>query len=129
MLDFFIAAANHVDEIGRNALSWAAASGIEESVAQLLPLMANPEHCDILGRDPLMLALDYALPDNSAALLLVQLCDLSSTDAFGRSSKNKALAKNHARVDQAIDSFAQRRDLEASTPPSPCSPSARAKSL
>lgn len=111
-LSAFIAGASHVDAAGRNALTLAATRGLVEPIKRLSAL-GCPEPIDILGRNLLMVSLDYAESDNPAALYLAQCSDLSLLDAFGQSARDHAAARGHILVAGMIDSLLERSSLSA----------------
>lgn len=114
MISSFARAASLMDAAGRNALSLAAANGLDGPVARLLGCGCE-RVLDILGRDLLMIALDYGPANNGAALLLTQSADLSLRDCSGSSALDKAAARDHWAVVAAIKSLIERQALDEFT--------------
>ena len=117
-LSAFIAAAGRVDAAGSNAMTTAAKQGLAEPIARLTAL-GCPEPIDILGRDLLMVSLDYAAVDNAAALYLARGSDLSLKDASGKSARDHAVDGGHAHAIGMIDALVERSSLAAAVLPKP----------
>ena len=114
LISSFARAASLMDAAGRNALSLAAAKGLADPVARLLGCGCVGA-LDILGRDLLMVSLDYGPANNGAALFLAQSADLSLRDSSGASALDKAARREHWEVFSAIKSLVERRDLDELT--------------